>query len=219
MPLAHDRSVINTLLQQRTRSERHEFFNQVWNKPLRRWLVQLFLPRIVYARRGRRASFLPTFDVAHGRRVSERMKKLITDMDPTQNPYLHWMLTGTHGEALPFALRRENVATIKANIDRLDWRLCAVEDVVNELGDRSIDRFNLSDIFEYMPEPAYHTLLHRLARCGRRGGRLAYWNTMTRRRRPPMMADILLPLSELAAALKNRDHIFFYDDFVIEEII
>jgi S-adenosylmethionine-diacylglycerol 3-amino-3-carboxypropyl transferase len=219
VPLAHDRSVINQLLQSRSRSERHEFFRQVWNTPMRRILVRLFLPRLVQARTGNKASFLPSFDFAHGRRVAERTETMITEMDPAKNPYLHWMLMGTHGDYLPFALRRENVATIKANIDRIDWRLCAVEDVLNELGDRSIDRFNLSDLFEYLAEPAYHTLLHRLARCGRRGGRLLYWNTMNRRRRPPMMADILLPLADLATALKKRDQVFFYDDLVIEEII
>ena len=42
---------------------------------------------------------------------------------------------------------------------------------------------------------------------------------MIRRRRPPMMAEMLLPLTDLAAALKNRDQVFFYDDLVIEEII
>ncbi len=219
VPLAHNRSVINELLQPRSRGERHAFFREVWDTPMRRLLVRLFLPRLVHARTGNGVSFLPSFDVNHGRRVAERTQRLITEMDPANNPYLHWMLTGTHGDYLPFALRRENVATIKANIDRLDWRLCAVEDVISELGDRSIDRFNLSDMFEYLAEPAYHTLLHRLARCGRRGGRLLYWNTMFRRRRPPMMADMLLPLTDLAAALKNRDQVFFYDDLAIEEII
>lgn len=219
VPLAHNQSVVDTLLKPRSRTDRHNFFRRIWDTPMRRFLVKLFLPRIVHARRGQGASFLPSFDLAHGKRVADRTKKLITDMDPSQNPYLHWMLTGTHGDVLPFALRPENVNTIKANIDRLDWRLCAVEDVLSELGDRSVDRFNLSDIFEYLAEPAYHTLLHRLARCGRRGGRLAYWNTMTKRKRPPMMADMLLPLTELSTALRSRDHIFFYDDFVIEEII
>ena len=129
------------------------------------------------------------------------------------------MLTGTHGAALPFALRPENVPAIRANLDRLDWRLCAVEDVLGELGDRSIDRFNLSDTFEYLAEPAFQTLLYRLARCGRRGGRLAYWNTTIRRRRPPIMADMLLPLTDLTDSLKRKDQMFFYDDFVVEEII
>lgn len=219
VPLAHDRMMVDRLLAGGTRSERQTFFDTRWNTPMRRLLATIFLPRVVQARTGRAVPFLPSSDLAHGRRLLARTERLITEQDPAQNPYLHWMLTGTHGKALPFALRPENVPTIRANLDRLDWRLCALEDVVGELGDRSIDRFNLSDTFEYLAEPAFHTLLYRLARCGRRGGRLAYWNTTVRRRRPPIMADMLLPLTDLADSLKRRDRVFFYDDFVVEEII
>jgi S-adenosylmethionine-diacylglycerol 3-amino-3-carboxypropyl transferase len=218
-PLVHSRVMIDRMLMGGTRSERHAFFDRSWNTPMRRLMVTLFLPRVVQARIGREAPFFPSLELAHGRRLLARTEHLITNLDPAQNPYLHWMLTGTHGSALPFALRPENVPTIRANLDRLDWRLCAVEDVLNELGDRSVDRFNLSDTFEYLDEPAFHTLLYRLARCGRRGGRLAYWNTTLARRRPPAMADVLLPLIELAESLKRKDQLFLYDDFVVEEII
>jgi S-adenosylmethionine-diacylglycerol 3-amino-3-carboxypropyl transferase len=219
VPLAHNRRVIERLLQGGTRSERQDFFANTWNTPTRRLLVTLFMPRLVQARVGRSAPFLPTSDLNHGRRLLSRCEHMLTHLDPAQNPYLNWMLTGSHGDVLPFALRRENVLKIRANLDRLDWRLCALEDVLSELGDRSIDRFNLSDTFEYLAEPACHTLLYRLARSGRRGARLAYWNTTLRRRRPPIMADMLLPLTDLADALKRQDKVFFYDDFVVEEII
>ncbi|MBA3698363.1 MAG: DUF3419 family protein [Planctomycetes bacterium] len=219
VPLAHDRLMVDRLLAGGTRSERQAFFETRWNTPMRRLLAMLFLPRVVQARTGRAVPFLPSMDFVHARRLLTRTERLITEQDPAQNPYLHWMLTGTHGNALPFALRPENVPTIRANLDRLDWRLCALEDALGELGDRSIDRFNLSDTFEYLAEPAFHTLLYRLARCGRRGGRLAYWNTTIRRRRPPIMADMLLPLTDLADSLKRKDRVFFYDDFVVEEII
>ena len=219
VPLAHDRLMVDRLLAGGTRSERQAFFDTRWNTPMLRLLAILFLPRVVQSRIGRAVPFLPSSDLAHGRRLLARSERLITELDPAQNPYLHWMLTGTHGTALPFALRPENVPAIRANLDRLDWRLCALEDVLGELGDRSIDRFNLSDTFEYLAEPAFHTLLYRLARCGRRGGRLAYWNTTLRRRRPPIMADMLLPLTDLADSLKRKDRLFFYDDFVVEEII
>ena len=218
-PLVHDRSTIDRMLMGGTRSECRFFFDRTWNTPMRRLFATLFLPRFVQARIGREVPILPSFDLAHGRRLLARTEHLITDLDPSKNSYLHWMLTGTHGSALPFALRPENVVTIRANLDRLDWRLCAIEDVLNELGDRSVDRFNLSDTFEYLDEPAFHTLLYRLARCGRRGGRLAYWNTTLTRRRPPAMADVLLPLIELAESLKQKDQVFFYDDFIVEEII
>lgn len=210
---------IHRLLTSGSRAERLAFFAHDWDTWWSRLLIAAFFPRLMLARAGRELRFLPVLDRELGQRALAQARRVFCDLDPADNPYLHWLLTGIHGRALPFALRPENVLAIRANLDRLEWRHCAIEDVLNEVGDRSIDRFNLSDSFEYLNLPAFHTLLYRLARTGRRGGRLAYWNTLAIRRRPPIMADMLLPLTGLTETLQATDKVGFYRDFVVEEII
>ena len=83
---------------------------------------------------------------------------------------------------------------------------------------RAIDHFNLSDIFEYMSEENYHTLLRRITAAGRSGSRLAYWNTLADRRRPASMADELHALEDLSLSLHAQDKAFFYCTFIVEEI-
>jgi S-adenosylmethionine-diacylglycerol 3-amino-3-carboxypropyl transferase len=82
-----------------------------------------------------------------------------------------------------------------------------------------IDRYNLSDIFEYMAPNSYHALLKQLADRARPCARLVYWNMLASRRRPLYMAARLRPLDELAARLYQQDKAFFYSDFVVEEVI
>jgi S-adenosylmethionine-diacylglycerol 3-amino-3-carboxypropyl transferase len=219
MPFLPPPDRIHRMLAGGSRAERVAFFIHDWDTAWVRLLIAAFLPRLMLARAGRDLRFLPVFDPELGRRALAQAQRVLCDLDPAANPYLHWLLTGTHGQVLPFALRPENVLAIRANLDRLEWRHCAIEDVLAEVGDRAIDRFNLSDIFEYLTEPAFHTLLYRLARTGRRGGRLAYWNTLAVRRRPPIMADMLLPLTGLAESLQPQDKVGFYRDFVVEGII
>jgi S-adenosylmethionine-diacylglycerol 3-amino-3-carboxypropyl transferase len=104
-------------------------------------------------------------------------------LNPADNPYLQWIMTGRHLTALPLALRPEHFDTIRGNLDRIEWRCQSVEDFLETQGPGSIDRFNLSDIFEYMSEENTHRLLVRLVAHGRKGGRLAYWNMLAPRSR------------------------------------
>jgi S-adenosylmethionine-diacylglycerol 3-amino-3-carboxypropyl transferase len=81
-----------------------------------------------------------------------------------------------------------------------------------------VDRFNLSDLFEYVSLAHYHQLLERLTRASRPGARLAYWNMLAPRRRPESMAATLIPLEALSARLHLADRAFFYSAFVVEEV-
>ena len=109
-------------------------------------------------------------------------------------------------------------APIRANLDRLEWHCCSLEDFLAAQEGLAIDRYNLSDIFEYMSPEAYQRLLERLVRAGRPGGRLAYWNLLAERRRPGELAEPAASADGACAALHAKDKAFFYSDFVLEEI-
>lgn len=219
LPLMHDRKEVARLLAGGARPQRFDFYERVWDGWRWRLLGGSFLARIARARAGREAPLLPSFDRHLADHLLTRFRVACTDYNPAENPYLRWLLTGRHGEALPLALRPDQVLAIRANLDRLEWRLGTLEDLLGESGDRSIDRINLADTGEYLAEPAFHTLLYRLARATRRGGRLAYWNTLNHRSRPPAMADMLLPLTDLADSLRRADRVPLYRDYVVEEVI
>jgi S-adenosylmethionine-diacylglycerol 3-amino-3-carboxypropyl transferase len=148
----------------------------------------------------------------------ERVRHACTALDPVQNPYLQWILTGFHPGALPFALRAENFERIRANLDRLQWRCARLEDVLAEPADEGFDRCNLSDAFEYLPQERYEEVLLMLLRAASPGCRLAYWNLLVPRRRPDSLAPVLRSLRSQAARLHAEDKAFFYGDFVLEEV-
>ena len=87
-------------------------------------------------------------DVA--RHLLTRTRYALTALNPADNPYLQWILLGRHTTALPCALRPDCFAAIRANLDRLEWRCCGLEDWLASHEGLKIDRYNLSDIFEYM---------------------------------------------------------------------
>jgi S-adenosylmethionine-diacylglycerol 3-amino-3-carboxypropyl transferase len=178
----------------------------------------MFFSRWCMGRLGRDAE---CFRYAKGEvaaRVLGRMRHALTVLDPSGNPYLGWILTGAHSNALPHSLRPENFEAIRANLERLEWRCQDVRTAAETLPEGGIDAFNLSDVFEYMSRGTYERTLAALVRAGRSGSRLAYWNVLVPRSRPVSLAGQLRPLRDLSQRLHGEDNGFFYSAFVVEEV-
>lgn len=218
LPLVHTRARVSRLLAGGSAEEREWFYRKEWNSWRWRALFRIFFSRFVMGRLGRDPSFFRYVQGSVAERIMARTRHALTQLDPAANPYLQWILTGTHQSALPLALRPEHFDTIRGNLDRLEWRLGLVEDALPELGRNAVRCFNLSDIFEYMAPESYTRLLERLIAVARPGARLAYWNMLAPRRRPERLAAVLEPCDALASALFAKDKAFFYSAFVIEEV-
>ena len=218
LPVIQPRRRMTSLLQPRTSEEREAFYTREWDTWRWRLAFHLFFSRLAMGRLGRNPAF---FRQVVGRVASpllQRTRHALTALSPHDNPYLQWILLGRHETALPFALRPENFDSIREHLDRLEWHCLSLEEFLATWRGEPIDRCNLSDVFEYMPEEGYHRLLERLLRVSSRGTRLAYWNMRVERRRPEAMADRLHPLTDLASRLHRQDKAFFYRDFVLEEV-
>jgi len=218
LPLVHGRRRIEALLTPKEPGERRRFYRDQWNSWRWRLLFRVFFSRFMMGKLGRDPAFFQYVEGSVADRILERTGHALTELQPAENPYLQWILLGEFGEALPLYLREENFERIRSNLDRLEWRLSSVEDFTSEIREPTIDACNLSDIFEYMSEKNTRDLLEELHRVCRPGARLAYWNMLAPRSRPPEMASRLLPLDELARRLFLQDKAFFYSRFVVEEV-
>jgi S-adenosylmethionine-diacylglycerol 3-amino-3-carboxypropyl transferase len=219
LPLVHSRRQVDRLLRGGTPEEREAFYDRPWDTWRWRLMFRLFFSRFVMGRMGRDPSFFRYVEGSVAERILTRARHALTALDPADNPYLQWILTGQHATALPFALRPENFELIRENLDRLEWHCRSLEEFLASTADGTIDAFNLSDIFEYISAENYHRLLDKVIRAGRSGARLAYWNTLADRHRPEFMSDRLRPLVELSRTLHAQDKAFFYCAFVLEEIV
>jgi S-adenosylmethionine-diacylglycerol 3-amino-3-carboxypropyl transferase len=219
LPMIHPQARVAQMLHGGTLQQRHDFYDRTWDSWRWRLLFRLFFSRQVMGHLGRDPSFFHYVEGCVAGRILARTHHATTALNPADNPYLQWILTGSHPKALPYALRPENFDPIRANLDRIEWHCLSLEDFLNDRPAHSIDRYNLSDIFEYMSEDNYHHLLQRLFQAARPGSRLAYWNMLVPRTRPAAMANQLRPLTGLAHELYLSDKAFFYSKFVVEEVI
>jgi S-adenosylmethionine-diacylglycerol 3-amino-3-carboxypropyl transferase len=216
LPLVHRRLRVRALFAPRPQPERLAFYNGRWSNLRWTLLFQVFFSRRVMGALGRDPEFFRYVEGSVADRILARACYAMTELAPADNPYLHWIMLGTHGDALPFALREENFEPIRRNLDALEWRCCALEQALD--GAEKFDCFNLSDIFEYMSPQAYEQLLRLIVAASRPAARLAYWNMLAPRSRPQSMAALLDPLAELSASLFRRDKAFFYSALVVEQV-
>jgi S-adenosylmethionine-diacylglycerol 3-amino-3-carboxypropyl transferase len=218
LPLVHGRPPIEALLRGGDAPTRHAFYDRTWDTWRWRLLFRIFFSRFVMGRKGRDPAFFRYVQGSVAERILARTHHALTELDPAANPYLQWILCGEHRTALPLALRPEHFTTIRDRLDRFSWRLGTIEDAAAALGPASVDRFNLSDIFEYMGEETYRGALERLLQAARPGGRLLYWNMLVPRHRPEDLAHRLMALDDLGRDLLRADKAFFYSAVVVEEV-
>lgn len=221
MPLVHRRKTVDALLRGGSPEEREAFYEGRWNTWRWRLLFKVFFSRFVMGRLGRDPAFFKYVEGSVADRILARTRHALVALNPAENSYLHWILTGTHGAALPWALRAENFEKIRSRLDRLEWHELSLEAFLQRdlTAEKRVVKFNLSDIFEYMSAQNTAALLEQLANASAPGGRLAYWNMLAPRRRPESLASRLAPHEDLEQALFANDKAFFYSALIVEEVL
>ena len=221
LPLAHPKSRVKALLERRDVDGRHDFYERIWNTWRWRAIFQIFFSRLAMGALGRDKEFFRYVEGSVAERILSRTQHALTVLDPSENPYLHWILTGTHGAQLPAALEAKNFPLIRSAIEQGRFRVVnqPIEALFEAEPERKYDAYNLSDIFEYMSLENTFGLLDKIANASNSGARLAYWNMLAPRSRPESLANVLKPLPELAERLFQKDRAFFYSKFVVEEVI
>ena len=113
----------------------------------------------------------------------------------------------------PSISRRSAIASIAG------VALSSVEEFLERSGRARFDRFNLSDVFEYVSVEHYHRMLEAILRRSRPGARLAYWNMLAPRRRPDHLARSPAAARRSGAAgFICAIKAFFYSAFRVEEV-
>ncbi|MEM1274546.1 MAG: DUF3419 family protein [Pseudomonadota bacterium] len=214
LPVTHPRPTIKALFSPRDPRARQVFYDQRFNTWRWRLMVRLFFSRFVMGRLGRDPAFFDHVDGSVADHVIARCAFAATNVDPAENPYLHWIMTGTHGAALPLPWRPDAYEVIRSRLDRIVPHLGAIDSLVL----KDVAGFNLSDIFEYMSPQVQAEVYGALLDIARPGARLIYWNMMAKRRAPEAHRRRIETLGAVETAGLKLEKAFFYRDFVVEAV-
>ncbi len=155
---------------------------------------------------GRDPSFFNEVKVPVAEYIFGKSKDHLSSVECQSNYFLHFILKGHFGKDLPYYARKENFETIKGNIDLLKIELNSVENI--DFKYQRFNKFNLSNIFEYMNNEEFHDITQKLIGKADIQSRYAYWNLMVNRD--------MTEISKESATMNYSNYIdkgFFYKSF------
>ncbi len=188
-----------------------------WNTWRWRLLLQLFFSRFTMGRLGRDPAFFDHVEGSVADHVARRTVHACVDLDPAENPYLHWILKARHGAALPLPGGRSISTPSAAGSTGSTSGTARSKPSCRPASEA--DGFNLSDIFEYMTPQTFESVYGSVLGACNSGARLVYWNMMVPRRVPPRFAGRVRRVIDAEERGKAMDKAFFYSDFVVEEVV
>lgn len=219
LPLVPGRSTVRSMLAATDLAEQRRIYLERWDSRSWRLLFRIFFCRSMLRRFGRDPALFENCQVEDvGAHFLARARHALIDIPISHNPYLTYILSGTFmsGERTPDYLRPDTQARLRERVDRIEVRTGGLDEVLRSLPAQSVDAFYLSDIFE-LSSPAEHAAtLREVARVGRPGARLCYWNNLVDRRRPESLAGRLLSDEAESGRLHDLDRAFLYSRLVIE---
>lgn len=221
LPFVHSEKRIKELLEDRPYTERKEFYNRKWCSLRWKLIFKIFFSNYVVGKLGRDKEFFRYVEKDIAKTMLKRSEYALCELNPHENPYISYILTGNYDIShLPYFLREENIRLIKENLHKVEIVEGSLEEYLNNT-DLKVNKFNLSDIFEYMSLENYEKLMDKIYEDSENGALLAYWNLVV-----PRNSEIddsgkgkYMRLSHIDSSLHKIDRTFFYTDFVIEKVV
>ena len=225
LPFVHNKKRIGKLLEKKSKQERIEYYNSHWNNFRWKLMFKLFFSKYIVGKLGRDKEFFRYAEKNISEEMKERSRYALCELDSYENPYIYYIMTGNYRlDCLPYFLREENFENIKKNLHKLEIVQNSVEEYLDGI-DFKINKFNLSDIFEYMSLENYRRLMKKIYNNADNNAILAYWNLIVERNSSKLesveenIKNNFQRLEELDKRLHEKDKTFFYTDFVVEKVI
>ena len=213
--------VIDDLFAARSAAERSEIYRTRWDTGLWRLFTRVFLSRTVMGR-----LFTDEFfrfvegSFSFGAHFASRVERALTDESLGDNYFMAYILLGRYlsEDHLPPYLQREHYGAIRSRLERVRLITDSCGSYFARCVPCSIDKFNFTNIFEWMSPEDFEQLLRETWRVGTSAAVITYRNLLVFRERPPALASLLRQNRELAASLLARDRSFVYRNYVVETV-
>lgn len=203
LPLIHPGRRVDRLFQSKDGEQQNTFYHLSWNNRRWRFLIEIFFGKLVMGRMGRDPKFLDQVEVPVAQFIKQQIERHLSDESCQENYFLHYILKGDFQPQLPPYARPDSFEKIKQNLDRLVIKEGYIQDAFEDYP--KFDKFNLSDIFEYLDHETFRQLGQELEAHGNPGALYLHWDLMV-----PRDLSQVTRLKEVPFIPSETDKGFFY---------
>jgi S-adenosylmethionine-diacylglycerol 3-amino-3-carboxypropyl transferase len=152
--------------------------------------------------------------------IRERIEYALTQVPIYDNYFLSVTVTGRfRGNRVPPYLLEENYATLQRNLDRVEVVNGWLGPYLDTQPEGSIDKFNLLDIFDWMPESLFEQTMQSVLNAASDRATLIYRSGSYLLEPPPSIIRHLKPRTEQARKLFATDRSTTYGSFYIYDVV
>ncbi len=178
-------------------------------------LFRIYFSKKIMGKLGRSKRHFSHVNDSIANYLISKTREFILNDQAHANGYICFIATGSFGKHLPFYMRKENYESIKSNLHKIELKLGNVEDALNK--HIAYDSFNLSNIFEYMSMTEFKSITETFKQHAKIGAHFAYWNLFVPRKLSDILPEYFLQNNPLTQTLHEKDKLFFYKNFIVEE--
>lgn len=206
--------------------QQRRFYEERLEYPRVRWLACALGPWLS-GPRGRRALFgVDYFPLATERNIPsflwDRVEHALTRIPAADNYFLSRVLLDrdlpSPGGRPPY-LEDAHQELLRDNLERLEAVTSPVEVHLRGLDASSVDAFQLSNVFEWMPAETIPAVFAELVRVARPGARILFRNLFTERWPPPELGGHLAHDGPLSSELLEQDRSFIYARYCALQVV
>jgi S-adenosylmethionine:diacylglycerol 3-amino-3-carboxypropyl transferase len=157
--------------------------------------------------------------VTYPKNPIEQMEFILTKTPIINNNYASLMLLNRYYNEnfFPPYLKKKAFQILKKRINKIQIKTESINNILKNLPENSITKFNLSNIFDWFNEKEFKQILSEIKRVGKNGGRIFYLATRGDRNIPNTIKGIT-PEKELESQLIKKDRTILYRNFIVGKI-
>ena len=207
LPLIHNQKNIKLLLQNKSENEQINFYNFVWNNKRWKLIFKIFFSKYFMGIMGREPEKLKHVKKNVGENIFKKAENHLKSIYSQNNFILEYAITGNFSKNLPPYIQENNYKKIKSWLQKnqIIYEHSFLEECLKKYPD--YNRFNLSDIFEYMTIEQFEKNIDILYQYCENKSIIAYWNLMVSRE--------IINLNFENIEINDPDMGFFYDSFMV----
>ena len=210
LPFVHNQEKVDDLFVKKDTASQQRFFSKKWNSFKWRGLFKVFFSKFVMGKLGRDPKFLEEVDIPVSDFILQQARGHLQSTDCQKNYFLDFILRGKFQIALPHYARKENFEIIRQNVSKLVIFEGYASDAFKKY--QGFNKFNLSNIFEYMNVETFTEVVKEMFEHGVEGAKYAYWNLMV-----PRNMNTAHPALKQVDIGSYNDNGFFYSNFHLNQ--
>ncbi|MBN2893310.1 MAG: DUF3419 family protein [Bacteroidales bacterium] len=218
LPLFVSKSKIKKAISTENQEFRHNTFQKIWNNWRWRLFGEFFFGKSVMQKMGRHKVMFQYNDKQKtGSIYLDRAENFLKNGAIHENHYLDYILTGNFHKNLHYYLKEEKFNDLKIK-NNLELSNSDILSFLKSKKDNSINKFNLSDIFESMNIKETNIIFNEILRTSTNNARIIFWNNLVERDIPNNIEENFIRDFELEQKLSPTEKVFFYNKFYIYKV-